>query len=87
MNDLAVYRHLGAVAAKRNYGTVADLVATVNYAWEEMPSTLLERIATVKCIMMRELITHKGAVIKISHRGFTDTQRLGCLWELVDTIC
>lgn len=87
MNDLAVYMHLAAVAAKRDYSNSVQLVEAVHDAWDEMPPALLERIAAVKCIVMRELITAHGKVIKIPHRGLTEAQRLGCLWELVDELC
>ena len=87
MNDLAVYAHLGSVAAKRDYSNAAQLVEAVMDAWESMPPALLERIAAVKCMVMRELISSRGKVVKIPHSKLTQAQQLGCLWELVDELC
>ena len=87
MNDLAVHAHLGSVAAKRDYSNAAELVEAVMDAWESMPPALLERIAAVKCMVMRELTSSKVEVIKIPHSKLTQAQQIGCLWGLMDELC
>ena len=87
MNDLAVYMHLGGVVGKKDLTTPDQLVAAVMDAWDAMSPELLDRVAAVKCVVMRELITSKGKVIKIPSSKIREAQALGCLWELVELLC
>jgi hypothetical protein len=87
MNDLAVYNHMAAVAAKRDYSTAAELNEAVMDAWESMSPVLLERVTAVKYVVMCELIKARGKVIKIPSSGIRAAQELGCLWHLIDEIC
>ena len=87
MNDLAVYNHLAAEAARHDYSNAAELNQAVMDAWDSMSPVLLERVAAVKCVVMRELIKARGKVIKIPSSGIRSAQALGCLWQLIDEIC
>ena len=87
MNDLAVYNHLAAEAARHDYSNAAELNQAVMDAWDSMSPVLLERVAAVKCVVMHELIKARGKVIKIPSSGIRSAQALGCLWQLIDEIC
>ena len=83
-NDLAVYRHLGAVVAEFDYRTAEDLMNAIIAAWTNIPEDLLDRVFAMKCLVFREIVRMNGDSIKIPGVGLRAAQKAGILWRFVE---
>ena len=84
VNDLAIYRHMGAVVAEFDYKTAEDLCKAIMCAWKRIPEALLERVFALKCIVFKEIVRRGGQSIVIPRIGLGEAQRAGMLWEFVE---
>ena len=83
-NDLAVYRHLGAVVAEFDYRTADELMDAIIAAWQAIPENLLDHVFAMKCLVFKEIVRMDGHSIKIPHVGLRAAQGAGLLWEFID---
>ena len=83
-NDLAVYRHLGAVVAEFDYRTADELMDAIIAAWRAIPEDVLDRVFAMKCLVFKEIVLMDGHSIKIPHVGLRAAQAADLLWKFVD---
>jgi hypothetical protein len=77
--DLSLFNHLGAAAARKDYGTVEQLVKGVWEAWEKLTPTMIERVVALQKVVLVETFNSRGSYITVPSIGLRQAQAAGKL--------